>query len=562
MLATGGAPAGAQVHVRPGLIPEFPFRRRIVKHRSGFSNPICRSGLTGVFLLAGTLAAWTQQAGSPPQSASLDPATAAAVQDLRQEVRELRTLVGEMRVEAADSRAESADLRRELQALRSQLAASGGPGPRVGSDAASAGAAPSPTNGETQPAQMEDRVSNLEESSQLLGAKVNEQYQTKVESASKYRLRLSGIVLLNVFSNHGSADNLDFPSYAMVPNPYFSNASLGASLRQSEIGLEVFGPRLAGARTSGTVQADFAGGFPSISNGVTSGLFRLRIASMRLDWKHTSVVGGQDDLFLSPNAPTSFASLAVPAFSYAGNLWGWIPQVRVEHRFELSENSSVLVVGGLLDNLSGEPPYNSYGRIPGGGERSGQPGYGGRVAWSGRILGQAMTFGGAGYYGRQQWGFQRYVNGWAGMVDWDIPLTQSAAITGEFYRGSAIGGLGGGIGRSVLFSGNPLDPATLVRSLNTIGGWSQLKIKATPKLEFNGGFGLDNPFAMDIRAFSASQSYLDPSLSRNLASLVNFVYRPRSNLLFSSEYRRLFTSRMAEESYPAAQVNLVMGVLF
>jgi len=33
--------------------------------------------------------------------------------------------------------------------------------------------------------------------------KVDEQYQTKVESASKYRMRLSGIVLLNLFSNWG-----------------------------------------------------------------------------------------------------------------------------------------------------------------------------------------------------------------------------------------------------------------------------------------------------------------------------------------------------------------------
>ena len=46
-------------------------------------------------------------------------------------------------------------------------------------------------------------------------------------------------------------------------------------------------------------------------------------------------------LYVSPLSPTSFASLAVPAFGYAGNLWGWIPQVRVEHRirsFEWTEH--------------------------------------------------------------------------------------------------------------------------------------------------------------------------------------------------------------------------------
>ena len=60
-----------------------------------------------------------------------------------------------------------------------------------------------------------DRVTALEEDSQLLNSKINDQYQTKVEAASKYRIRLSGIVLLNVFNNHGSVDNQDFPTWAI-----------------------------------------------------------------------------------------------------------------------------------------------------------------------------------------------------------------------------------------------------------------------------------------------------------------------------------------------------------
>ena len=41
------------------------------------------------------------------------------------------------------------------------------------------------------------------------------------------------------------------------------------------------------------------------------------------------------------------------------------------------------------------------------------------------------------------------------MADWDIPLAGGSVFRGEFYRGRALGGLGGGIGRSVLFSGDP-----------------------------------------------------------------------------------------------------------
>src|SRR5437899_2911468 len=94
-------------------------------------------------------------------------------------------------------------------------------------------------------------------------------------------------------------------------------------------------------------------------NGINSGLVRLRIASARLDWAHSSIVVGQDSLFTSPLSPTSFASLVIPSFGYSGNLWTWTPQVRVEHRFDLSDDQNVTVQGGILDNLTGEPVRTS-----------------------------------------------------------------------------------------------------------------------------------------------------------------------------------------------------------
>ena len=77
---------------------------------------------------------------------------------------------------------------------------------------------------------------------------------------------------------------------------------------------------------------------------------------MRMDWKDTSVVVGQDSSFFSPLSPTSFASLAVPALNYAGNLWAWTPQVRIEHRFEISSDQNIMIQGGIMDNLTGEFP--------------------------------------------------------------------------------------------------------------------------------------------------------------------------------------------------------------
>ena len=178
----------------------------------------------------------------------------------------------------------------------------------------------------------------------------------------------------------------------------------------------------------------------------------MRIASIRMDWKDTSIVAGQDNTFFSPLSPTSFASLAIPAFSYAGNLWGWIPQVRLEHRFNLSEGQSVMLQGGILDNVTGELP-SSFAPFAQAGESSGQPAYAARAAWTRSVFGMPLTLGAAGYYSRQNWSFDQNVDGWAAMTDWSVPLARRVSLTGEFYRGRAIGGLGGGVGRSVLFSG-------------------------------------------------------------------------------------------------------------
>lgn len=525
-----------------------------MKQQNGLPGRIRKFGVMGVFLLAGNVYGRAQAVA--PAAAQPTDAMTAAVRELQEEVRELRNAVVELRSEAGEYRAETEQLRRELKASR---------GSSASPDASAAGAAiaaePNPTDAAPSPDLLEDRVAALEESSQLLNSKISDQYQTKIEAASKYRIRLSGIVLLNVFGNHGSVDNQDFPTWAIGPGANLPARSLGASLRQSEVGLEVFGPRLAGAKTTGNVQVDFSGGFTNTSDGVNLGLVRLRVASLRMDWKNTSIVAGQDDAFMSPLSPTSFASLAVPAFGYAGNLWGWIPQVRVEHRFNLSEGQDITLQAGLMDNVTGELPYATFERPAQAGESSGQPAYAVRVSWTRSVFGMPLTLGTAGYYSRQNWVFNNHVDGWAGMTDWSIPLARRVSLTGEFYRGRALGGLGGGVGRSVVFIGNP-NPYTQLQPLNSVGGWSQLKVRASGKLEFNGAFGVDSPYAADVRGYPLSPSYFPAALLQNRSALVNFIYRPRSDLLFSGEYRHLKTFDLDAGSPTAEQVNLMMGILF
>lgn len=481
----------------------------------------------------------------------------AALQDLKDEVHELKDMVSQLQQQTVASRAEITRLREELEKSHDSGANTSG---SVTVDEQS------PAYGTATTAQLEQRLDSVEEQQQLLSGKIDDQYQTKVESAAKYRVRLSGIVLFNLFGNSGQVDNLDVPTWAEPGTPGVPSGAVGGTLRQSIIGLEAFGPELWGARTSANVNFDFGGGFPATTNGVDSGLVRLRTAAVRLDWRNTSVVAGQDQLFISPLSPTSFASVIVPPLSYAGNLWAWTPQLRVEHRFALPGESKILLQGGFLDNLTGEFPdgqnYSWY-RVASSAEQTRQPAYAARVAYSHPVFGQTFTVGAAGYYSRQNWDFDRIVNGWAGMMDLSVPLGSRFALSASFYRGAAIGGLGAALGRSVLFDGPLTDPTTEVIPLNVVGGWAQLKFRATPKLEFNGAFGQDSPFAADVAYFGDQvSSYNTPYLTADRGAFGNVIYRPRSDLLLSMEYRRLRTFTIYDNSYQAGQVNMSVGVLF
>lgn len=501
----------------------------------------------------------TQNAGTSQASPSAKKDDLATIESLLRkleaEMQDLKAQVKDLKMQQESWQAESAALRKELKQAKSQLIAKSGPANSVASESASSEATPGQTS-------TEERIATLEENQQLEGAKIAEQSQTKVESASKYRARLYGIMLLNMYGERGSVLNVDFPQLAVPPGLLSSGGSFGASVRQSQVGIQGFGPTIAGARTSADMQFDFAGGFPEAQNGATFGIMRLRTGTVRFDWTNTSLVGGQDSLFFAPLSPTSIATLGIPALAYSGNLWSWTPQIRVEHRLTLSDSSSFAIQGGILDNLSGEPPPSQFERYPSWGEYSGQPAYATRVSWTRKIGGQDLTVGAGGYYSRQLWGFGRSVDGWAGTMDLKIPLGRIFEFTSQFYRGRATGGIGGGLGQSVLWNGSLSDPNTQVHGLHSVGGWAQLKYRATPKLQFNGALGQDNPFSSDLRNFGGNGSYYGVLFSRNQSAVVNFIYQPRSDVVFSFEYRRLNTFILDSNPNSANLVNFSLGYIF
>src|ERR1700682_934847 len=111
-----------------------------------------------------------------------------------------------------------------------------------------------------------------------------------------------------------------------------------------------------------------------------------------------------------------------------------------------------------MDPLTGELVRVRFYRANEAGERTSQPAYAGRIAWTRSLQDDPLSIGVSGYYARQNWGFGRVISAWAGNADCRIPVSHWFSLTGEFYHGRAIGGLGAAEGQSVAFTGPPSAP--------------------------------------------------------------------------------------------------------
>jgi hypothetical protein len=469
-------------------------------------------------------------------------------------------------VELAESRTEIEQLRAALQEMLTRMNAMA-PRPtdavaRVGSEAAVAQAGGPPPRAE----EAHGGAAQISQDDwDILNARVEEQQQTKVESGSKYRLKLSGIALFNAFGNFGQVDNTDLPSIAIPKVPDYSGGSVGASVRQSVIGLTAIGPVLFGARTSADLQMDFFGGLPSGYGANSSGLAEVRLARIRFDWKNTSAVAGLDYPFFSPNTPTTYMTFVVPGFASAGNLWTWTPTIRVEQRFTGALSPFKIEAGLLEPSSTTDYAANTNVLIPSGTENSRQPTYALRLSASTKSEDNPAVIGISGVYSPQKFVGNYEVAGWAGALDWKIPLFPRTQLTGEFFTGRGLDGFGG-LPLSPL---KPVDPAYYaavtapeLATLGVIGGWSQFKIKVDARNEFNIAAGTGGRNSTQLREAAMSNSFLLSVPARNEMLFANYIFRPRSDLLFSAEYRRLRTYEVTGSPNTAGQIGLAIGFLF
>ena len=344
----------------------------------------------------------------------------------------------------------------------------------------------------------------------MLQEQVAEQAQTKVESKSRMPITLSGSIVSNTAYNSGEANWLENPNIVAAETD--PTGSFGSTLRQSQLALSINGPDVGGWQTTGFVQVDFLGGAPGFATGTVMGLPRLLYAFARLERERTSVVVGQDNMVLAPRDPTSLATPGFPLLFRSGNLYLRTPQIRVEQR-----------LGGGFDMRAGiiTPQAGDFGStyvfapVPGAGERSRVPAVQARLGHQRSAdTGTRWDVGLGGHYGQE-----RRAAGtsdqWAAAADASIDV--------------GVIGFGGEIYTSDL--GNPFG-AALGQAARSAGGFGEVRLRATERVAFNAGGGIDRVSDDDRR--------LVP-LRGNRTWFGNAIFTLTPEIKTSLEYRHLET---------------------
>jgi hypothetical protein len=347
--------------------------------------------------------------------------------------------------------------------------------------------------------------------------RVDELAQTKVEASQRYPIKLTGTLLFNAFLNGRDSGDRQYPTTASTtPGP----SATGASFRQSVIGLEFSGPQWAGAKIGGTLLMDFFAG----SSASLDHLVRMRIATMDLEWKDTTLSFGQDKPIISPREPNSLAQVGVSPLTGAGNLWLWQPQARIEQRIRFGHSSGLKLQAGVFETAETSvavPAQYAATQAPG------RPGYEGRfVFWKDFGAGRRVEIA-PGFHFSSSHVAGTSVPSDVYSIDWLVQPLSKLQFSGMFFSGKNIAGLGS-LRQGYSFLGDDE-----IIPIHAEGGWAQISIPLTSRLTFNTYSGEEDDRARDLTA---------GAINRNLVTAANIFYRFAPNVLGSFEVSRTQTT--------------------
>ena len=408
------------------------------------------------------------------------------------------------------------ELLAEIRLLREQVQKSG--------EAPSADQSANQTNGAT------------DEHVEVNEHRIDELAQTKVEASQKFPIQLTGMALFNAFRNGRYGGNAQYPVVAGLNE---GRSGGGGSFRQSIIGLRFQGPNtVLGGKLSGSLYLDLFGG----SGGSLNQLVRLRIAKVQMDWAKTTLFFGQDKPLISQREPDSLAQVGVSPLTAAGNPWLWLPQVRLEQRFPLTQKLTWKAEAALLQT-------NEYSNVSVSAEsliESARPAVEARVSAHYKWTKDRTAELGTGLHVSTS-----HFNGFSVpsrlfTVDWLIKPESWLELKGLFFRGRNFASLGALGGFTQIGTNTPL-------AIGGSGGWAEVRFLPTQRLSLNiyGGQQDDQ-----------NRYLVTGRIGKNQAYAANMTYLLAPNVLGSFEAGRVRTTYLGIGNRVNNHYDLAIAYLF
>jgi hypothetical protein len=420
---------------------------------------------------------------------------------------------------------------------------------------------PSATPDSLSPDSLAARLARAEAAIAALRQQMATESQTTVHTRSRLQLDLTGMIITNGFYTSGRANSIDVPLIALAPSDAPESNAFGATVRQTRLGGVVTVSQVLGGSFIGDLEIDFFGG---VSNGPGDRrLFpepRLRTTTATLRWARTDLMVGSDVPLVTRLTPITVAAIGIPEFSGSGNLWNWLPQIRLTQRVGTTPLARTtlrwFVQGSVMEPFAGAQ-YPGDPDLADAGERSSRPALEGRFSarWgdTSSAGGSDVTIGDGGgeigigvHHGWVAVGDAPLQNSNAVTADWRISFTPRVELRGEWYAGRLVRGLGGG-GINQAF-GKPIGNEPLGPPINDKAGWGQLNAQFLSTLLGGAGCGLDVVDLADR-----------PVRTRNTVCATYVLWRPSEPFFVGLEWRGVATKYDTGATGRVRQLNLGLG---
>jgi hypothetical protein len=294
---------------------------------------------------------------------------------------------------------------------------------------------------------------------------------------------------------------------------------------------------VGGGKVTGSVYMDFFGGGTGLDQTM-----RLRVATIDSTWKNTTVGFAFDKPIIAPREPDSLSQVGVSPLTAAGNLWLWRPQVRVEHRIAFGKQAGIRAQAGVYQTAesgTGLATYYSDSLA------TSRPGYESRIEfWKGTDARRMELAPGIHASSTRVEG--QSVPSRIYSVDWLVRPVARVDFTGTFFKGQNTGVVGGLRQGVTIINGQ-------AQAVHGTGGWAQLKVRATSRLQMNLFAGQQDDRNRDL---------LPGGIQKNQSYGANMMYRWGSNILTSFEAAQVRTSYQNSGTRINVHYDLAIAYLF